>query len=310
MLLFLLISLPIFAVIAIGWAVGRRGLLDATAVNALNWFAFTVAMPALMVRVIARQPADALLNLPFLLGVAIVAAVLFVAALALSLRFETGNLAVAASRGQAVTIGNLGFLGIPLLIAFLGERVAAPIAIVSIVDLVLVIPLAIGLMQAARGEGGARSRLLGLLRGAFLNPFLLSVVAGLALALSGLALPEPIDRFLGFLGAAAGPTALFALGVSLAQWRVNSGTVVTLVLTATKLVLHPILMFVVLALMLRLDPFWVQAGVLFAALPIAGNVYVIAARHEAGPEPIAAAILATTAIAALTFPLTAWLLGI
>ncbi|WP_332694482.1 AEC family transporter, partial [Bosea sp. (in: a-proteobacteria)] len=76
-----------------------------------------------------------------------------------------------------------------------------------------------------------------------------------------------------------------------------------------KLVLHPLLTWFVLAIVLRLDPFWVKAGVLYAALPIAANVFVISERFETDSRPLAAAIVISTAAAALTFPLAIWLVS-
>lgn len=310
MLTFLAISLPIFAVVGLGAFASLRRVLPPDTAQVLNWFAFNVAVPALMVRVIARQPVEALMNGPFFLAMLVSSAGLFAAAAVASKLFERQGLAVAASRGQGATIGNLGFLGIPLLFAFFGDRAAGPLAIVSIVDLFVIIPLAIGLMQAAEGGGSPGRRALTLVKGAVLNPFMLSVLTGLIIAFARIPLPEPVDRFLVFLGAGAGPAALFALGISLTAWRARTGLPVVVGLSVAKLVIHPVLAYVMLAWVMRLDPLWVQAGVLFTALPIATNVYMIASRHNANPEPIAAAIVATTVIASLTFPLTAWLVGV
>ena len=64
-----------------------------------------------------------------------------------------------------------------------------------------------------------------------------------------------------------------------------------------------------LAHVLQLEPFWVTAGVLYAALPIAANVFVISERFETGSRPIAVAVVTATAMAALSFPLAMWLVA-
>ena len=140
---------------------------------------------------------------------------------------------------------------------------------------------------------------------------MLSIMAGIALSLSGVALPEPVDRFLLFLGASAAPVGVFALGIAAFQWSRQGRLPLrgVLPLVVGKLVLHPLLTWAVLALVLKLDPFWVQAGVLYAALPIAANVFVISERFDTGSRPIAAAIVISTAAAALTFPLAIWLIS-
>ena len=77
-----------------------------------------------------------------------------------------------------------------------------------------------------------------------------------------------------------------------------------------KLVAYPGIVWLALGPLLGLDPFWVQAGVLLAALPTATNAFVLAHRYGADAEQVSATVLLTTALAALGFPLTAWLLRI
>lgn len=309
MLQFLATSTPFFAVIALGALASGRTLFGPEAVRVLNTFAFMIATPAMILRVMSRQPIAELWNTTFFVALAAIG-VLMLLSTALFLRGRGLSYGGAVSHGQAMVGGNFAFLGIPLMLAFLGERAASPIAIGLIFDTALLIPLAIGLIEAGRGTGSALSIVAGLVKGTLLNPFMLSIAAGLALSLSGVSIPEPADRFLSFLGNAAAPVGVFALGLAARQWG-GSGLSVTRIapLVLGKLVLHPLLVWCLLGPVLQLDPFWVTAGVLYAALPTAANVFVIAERFETGGKPIAAAIVASTALAALTFPLAVWLVS-
>ena len=56
MISFFLLSLPIFAVIGVGWAATRTRLVSQAALDALNAFSFRFALPALLLRLIAGQP--------------------------------------------------------------------------------------------------------------------------------------------------------------------------------------------------------------------------------------------------------------
>lgn len=311
MLQFLATSTPFFAVIGLGALAAWRGLFAGDAVRIFNTFAFMVATPAMVLRVMSRQPIAELWNGLFfaalgLLGVAVIALAILAQRRLLGLPFPH-----AVSRAQALVGGNFAFLGIPLMLAFLGDKAAAPIAIGLICDTALIVPLSIGLIEAGRGQGSPFTIALRLLRGTILNPFMLSIMAGLALSLSGLAIPDPIDRFLLFLGSAAAPVGVFALGIAAFQWSREGRLPLrgVLPLVAGKLVLHPLLTWTVLALVLQLDPFWVQAGVLYAALPIAANVFVISERFDTGSRPLAAAIVLSTAAATLTFPFAIWLIS-
>jgi malonate transporter len=311
MLQFLATSTPFFAVIALGAFTAWRSLFAADTVRVFNTFAFMVATPAMVLRVMSRQPIAELWNGVFFAALALIGVAVLALAILLQRRLLGLPFPNAVSRGQALVGGNFAFLGIPLMLAFLGDSAAAPIAIGLICDTALIVPLSIGLIEAGRGQGSPLAIAARLVRGTIVNPFMLSIMAGIALSLSGVALPEPVDRFLLFLGASAAPVGVFALGIAAFQWSRQGRLPLrgVLPLVAGKLILHPLLTWVVLALVLKLDPFWVQAGVLYAALPIAANVFVIAERFDTGSRPIAAAIVISTAAAALTFPLAIWLIS-
>ncbi|GGH17413.1 permease [Alsobacter metallidurans] len=307
MLQFLATSSPFFAVIAVGVWAARRGLFAPESVKVLNTFAFMIATPAMVVRVMARQPIAELWNPAYIGGLAMVALALLTLGLLAARRVARLPFPDSVSRAQCLIGGNFAFLGIPLTVAFLGERAAAPVAMGLICDTALVVPLCIGLIEAGRGVGAPGAIAWRLAKGTVLNPFMLSIMAGAALSLAGVALPEPADRFLAFLGGAAAPAGVFALGLALAQWvRPDLWRVVPLALA--KLTLHPLAVFLALRT-LGLDPFWVKAGVLYAAVPVAANAFVIAERYGTGDRPVAGAILVSTVLATLTFPLAAWLVS-
>jgi hypothetical protein len=133
------------------------------------------------------------------------------------------------------------------------------------------------------------------------NPIVVAIVLGAALAGTRLALPEAITRFLGFLGGAAGPTALFAFGGALALERLDRRTAVAAFLvTVAKLAVYPMFVWI-LGRMMRLDAFWVNAGVLIACLPSAGNIYVLAQRYDADSQRVSAAILLSTIISVVVW---------
>ena len=122
-------------------------------------------------------------------------------------------------------------------------------------------------------------------------------------------LPLAVDRFLGFLGGSAGPTALFTVGDALAVQRIDRVTAFAAAgITAAKLVVYPVLVWYGLARLLQIEPFWVQAGVLIAALPSAGSNYVSAQRYAADADRVSAAIVLSTLVSVVTVPLAAWLM--
>jgi malonate transporter and related proteins len=215
--------------------------------------------------------------------------------------------AAAGAHATASTVSNLGFLGPPLMLAFLGERGAGPLAMAILAEIMVLLSLGAGVMGGSRGAGAGVGSLV--LRGTVLNPVLVAIMLGAALAATGVAPPVPLDHFLGVLGGAAAPTALFALGGALALQRTDRATALSAAaITVAKLVACPVVVWFVLARLLRVEPFWVQAGVLLASLPSAGNVYVVAQRYAADADRVSAAIVLSTTVSVMTVPVTAWLI--
>lgn len=307
MLQFFLTSSPIFAVVALGFAAARLRLVAPGGFAAFATYAFDLALPALLVSLLARQPLQEAFDAGFFRAYLGAGLAIFGTTAALTALLGRSGLRVAAVHGQAATNGNLGFLGVPLLLALLGERATGPLAMAILAEVGLLMPLGILLMGLGRERAGSpRDLLAELAKATLLNPIVLGVLVGATLGLSGARLPAPIDRFLQFLGASAGPTALFALGGSLAGRRLSGHWRPALGVAAMKLLAYPALGWALLRTA-GLPPAWVAAGVLIAALPTAANVFVFALRYDALPERISAEILLSTVAGAATFPLVAWL---
>ena len=96
MISFFLISLPIFAVIGVGWAATRTRLVAQGALDALNAFSFRFALPALLLRLIAEQPLRQSFNPEFYTGYLASGAIIFVLVLGTSRVVAARDLSTAA----------------------------------------------------------------------------------------------------------------------------------------------------------------------------------------------------------------------
>jgi len=169
-------------------------------------------------------------------------------------------------------------------------------------DLVLVVSLALAL-ATREGRGGDHwtTAVKGALQGIGRNPLIWAILAGLAASAADLELPFAIDEFLRLLATAAGPVALFAIGLSLyrpGRMRIEA---ITWIIVAIKLLLHPALAWLVATWVLRLTAVETGVLVLMAALPAAGTVFLFAERQGADADRIAAIIMLSTVLAFATF---------
>lgn len=196
-------------------------------------------------------------------------------------------------------IGNVGFLGVPMLVLLMGERAIGPVMLVLAVDLVvfgsLIVILITGSRDGRMSLGVLRTVGVGLLK----NPMIVSIVLGLAWSGLNLPLPRPLNEFVSLLGAAATPGALFAIGASLASKSAERMQVAGW-LTFAKLILHPLAVAFAALVLFPVDPYSASVMIAAAALPVAGNVYILAQHYGVAPHRVSASILISTALSVVT----------
>jgi malonate transporter len=207
-------------------------------------------------------------------------------------------IAEAAVEAQCAVIGNTGFLGVPMLVVLLGEAAAGPVLMVLALDLVVFSTLIVILVTGSR-EGQVTYRTLGMWAGSLKNPMIVSITLGLIWSATGWTVPGPVNEFLGILGAAATPGALFAIGASLADKSAERLSVAGW-LSFCKLVLHPLAVAFAALWLFPVDTFDAAVMIAAASLPVAGNVYILAQHYGVAPQRVSASILISTAISILT----------
>src|SRR5512136_679140 len=307
----LTVTAPFFALVLCGYLAARYRTLPDNSVPALNTFVLYFALPCMLFRFAAGAPFHDILNLPVFLaymatGLAVVA--LFAAAM----HFAAGeNIREAAFAAMAVAWSNWGYMGIPLIPALLGQAALAPLIAAGMADLLVVISAALALASLEnRAGGGVRGALAGAAIHIARNPLIWAVIAGGVFSALEVRLPVAMDQFVRLLGQAAGPVALFTIGVSLYRPGTRARGADVLVIAGAKLLLHPGLAALVAVFAFHLPRLEVQTLILAAALPVGGSVFLFAERQGANAERIAAVILVSTALAFVTFSTLCWALGI
>jgi len=305
------VLLPLFALIALGFASVRMRLIPAEGVAPMGAVVVRLALPALIFLTLAATPPAEAIN-PALLA-AYGAGTL--ATMGLCLGLARWGLGLPAPVGATVLLGvalsNSGFLGFPLAQALFGADLAGRLlAHCLLVENVLVIPLgltALALAQGADGRApgaGGREALAGLAR----NPLLLALLAGLAVSALGLPLPAVVRDVLGMLARISAPLALLVVGGMLASLPARGGAAAVGLLVAGKLVLHPLAVWAALAL-LAVPAELAPGAVLFAAAPMVTIFPLLAARGGQG-RLAAMGLLAATLGSFATLPAAIVLLGL
>jgi len=238
--------LPVFAIAFIGYVSGRTGWANADEARVLNRFAMTVLLPIFLFRAIASAPWPAFELLPLL-------AYVVVEALVYAAGFAVARITFGRSRQEALLLGfagvfvNNAYYTLPIA-QFLGDD-GTTLAITSIIMIDSILAFAgtmVALEVMAGRDAGSSAGLV--LKRVLRLPLLWAIAAAGVFVLGGLSLPGPLDTFAGFVGRAASPTALFAMGVILSVTRLRPEPLAVLVI-AVKVLVFPLALWAAIALM-------------------------------------------------------------
>ena len=298
MLAILLKTLPFFALIGLGYWAGRTKFFSPEATAYLTKFVFYFALSAMIFRFAANLPFSEVWNPQLVLGyLAGTAAVYILCTVVAFLRRV--DVATAAVEAQCAAIGNIGFLGLPMLALLMGEAAVGVIMMLLAVDLIVFSSLIVILITGSRdgrvSVGVLKTVSLGLVK----NPMIVAISTGLLWSSLEIPIPVPMNDFLLILGGAATPGALFAIGASLAGKSAERIEVAGW-LSFCKLVLHPALVAASLLYVFPVDPYVAAVAIAASALPVAGNVYILAQHYGVAPQRVSASILISTTLSILT----------
>jgi malonate transporter and related proteins len=293
----LLKTLPFFAVIALGYLSARARFFSEEATAYLTRFVFYFALSAMLFGFAANLDVAAIFSWPFVFAYLLGTSAIWVLVAAVALWRGTSR-EEAVFEAHTGVIGNVGFLGIPMLSLLLGPQAVGSVLLVLAVDLIVFSSLLTMLVTGLRA-GRVSAQTFGVLGlGLVKNPMIVSVVLGILWGATGRALPGPVNEFLTLLGAAATPCALFAIGASLAG-RSAERLQVAAWLSLSKLALHPAAVALT-CWMFGVTGFAAGVMIAAAALPVAGNVFILAQHYQVAPQRVSTAILLSTAVSVLT----------
>ncbi|MYN12508.1 AEC family transporter [Pusillimonas sp. TS35] len=299
---------PLFALILIGYVAGRRRLLGGTAVESLNTFVVWMALPALLFQSMA-QITWSEINQPGYLAATILAiAVVFAVSFAIERR-RTHSLSDLSIEALSASYGNAGYMGIPLCLMLFGQEGMPAVVLATLLTACGLFAFSIMLIEFDLQSSPGLGRTLAKVAWSVLrNPLVAAPLLGLLVAGAGIQLPSGITQFTTLLGAAASPCALVTIGLFLAQAQpaTHSGAVWRIV--ALKLLLHPLVAYVLAYWVFDMPPMWAATAVLLAALPVGTGPFMLAQMYRREPAVASRAILISTVLSlASVSVLVAWM---
>ncbi|MGB2682599.1 MAG: AEC family transporter [Candidatus Competibacter sp.] len=301
------LAAPLFVLVFVGYGLMRLSGWPKSMSDNLTRFVFTVALPAMLFRLMSDfsklPPVDARLLLAFFGGCLIVFAIGRLVAWKL---FELDGVGQSVFALGGVFSNNV-MLGLPLAKVALGEAAVPSVALVLVFNaLILWTLVTVSVEWARHGHFSVRG-FAQTARAVLTNPIVAGILSGSLFGITGLPIPALVDTPLMMLGHAATPLALVALGMGLAEYGVRDGWRISLAISAMKLLVQPLVVWL-LARGLGLPAMETRVVVLLASIAVGANVYLMSRQFQTLEGPVASSLLLSTGLAAITTPLALTLL--
>ena len=196
-------TIPFFALIGLGYSAAIVKFFSAEATTYLTRFVFYFALSAMLFRFSSDLSLGELYDPEFILAYLSASIVVYLLSTAVAM-FKNKPSSEAAVEAQCSVIGNVGFLGIPMLAILMGAKAVGFIMIILAVDLIVFGSLIILIIVVSKDKKLDIFLFYRLLIGLLKNPMIVSIICGLLWSASGWSLPGPVSDFIMMLGSVCG----------------------------------------------------------------------------------------------------------
>lgn len=296
-------TLPVFALMVLGWVLKRARFLNDEFIRVANRLVFNVALPCMLFLDIAGMDPSQLLDGRFVAYGFVVTLLSILGIWALTRLFLKDRTQVGAFV-QGAYRSSAAILGAALITNIYGDAGYAPLIILASVPLYNVFAVLILVLEAGGGGklDGARVKRAAL--NVCKNPIILGILAGMPFALLGIPIPAMASKCASMLGSLATPLALLAIGAGFVWGDALQKAGPTVAASAIKLVVLPAL-FLPVAVRLGFRNEQLMAILIMLGSPSTPSGYIMA--KQMGNDGVLAngIVVLTTLLAAVT--ITGWI---
>jgi malonate transporter len=304
MLAIALIIMPVFGLIVVGYGARVVGLVADRTADGLSDFVFSLAVPCLIFKTLARAEIPLVQPWGYWIAYFGGVAVVWLTAMLIARRVFGLDGTEAVVAGFATGQANTVLVGIPMILRAYGEQGAVPLFLLIAVHLPVTMTVATLL---AEGRGTSP---LAIARRLALHPIIVSIALGAAIRLLPSGPPDVIWSVIESIATAAVPCALVGMGIALRRYGLEAGIALPVVVTALKLIAHPLIVYVLAFHVFTMPRAWAGVAVLFASAPSGINAYLFAERYKSGIAIASSSIALSTAFAIVTTVIWLIVLGV
>lgn len=270
------ITAPIFLLILVGYIASRTEIIPRESLPGMSSFVLYLALPVLIFHKLTQMDIGQIVDRQYLMVYAIAGVLSFFTVFFISRLIKRDSLSFAGLKGMGAAMPNSVFIGFPVALQFFDQAPTQALVMCILVENIVLFPLALAFMEMREDQGAELKKLLLTVALRLLkNPVIIAVISGILVSLSGLQLPQFIDKAMQILNGSAAPMALIIIGASLAGAKVTASLKEISLISFSKLLLQPfIALLLVIFVVPDMDLMLKQAVVIFSAAPML-SVYPI-----------------------------------
>ena len=300
------VTLPIFAVIAVGFFIKKKGIIKDQHVPLLNKLTYNFGLSSLIFLNIAENKLKEIFDVNILKVIFptyfLFLIIVFLSFYFLKIKNKTKGAAIVSTYRS-----NMAFIGMPVLLYAYGSLATAKASIVIACLLPLnILNTALFLrLSNIQDSKDRKTDIKKLVIEIITDPVIIAVIAGLLISYFSYEIPAPIFRFFEILSGIAVPLALISIGASFKFSHIKSNIKYLSVISFGKLILMPLLSLVFSIFIFKIGNLDRDIICLLCAMPLAVATFIQSERYNSDTDFVSSALIITTLISSVT--ITAWL---
>ncbi|MBR5537445.1 MAG: AEC family transporter [Clostridia bacterium] len=296
-------TLPVFAVMVLGWLLKRKGFLTEGFTKVADKLVFKVALPCMLFLDIAEMDPSQLLDGKFVLYgfVVTLISILGIWGLTKALmkdKTQVGAFVQGAYRSSAAV------LGIALITNVYGNAGYAPLMILASVPLYNIFAVVILVLEAGGGGKLDGARMKNVVLNVLKNPILIGIFLGAPFAILQIPIPAMAEKTLSMLSNLATPLALLAIGAAFVWGDALKKAKPTVTAVLIKLVVLPAI-FLPAAIWLGFRDAQLMAILIMLGSPSTPSGYIMA--KQMGNDHVLANGIVVLATLLASVTITGWI---
>ena len=309
----LVVLLPLFFVMGVGFFAGRTQRIDAHQMTGINRVLVDFTLPAALFTGTVQTPrAELLRHAPLILALLVAFVAFWLLGNFLGRALFHHHAGAAVLQATTLAFPNTGFMGVPILGGLFGATSVVTVAIATVLGTLVFIPSAVIILEIMHNaQHHHETHWLTIFLNAFGNaaraPLVWAPIVGAVFVLLGITLPREILNMLNLLGGVTSGLAMFAAGLFLAAYRLRVNFEI-LVNTFLKMLAQPLCMLLLVRALGITEPL-AQEGVILCALPTPVLASILAARYGTYQAEASSTLVLTSLVLLALLPMWRIVLG-